>query len=135
MSVLTEWMSAHRSLLEWLGVGSAVLLVATLFALPIAIIKLPEDYFIRDWRESADKSGRWAAAVVVKNLLGVLLIVVGIAMLVLPGQGLLTILFGIALTNFPGKFRLERRLVSISSVRGALDKIRAAAGRPPLRLS
>lgn len=128
-------MSAHRSLLEWLGVGSAVLLVATLVALPIVIIKLPEDYFIRDRRESADESGRWAAAVVVKNLLGVLLIVVGIAMLVLPGQGLMTILFGIALTDFPGKFRLERKLVNISSVRAALDRIRAAAGRPPLRLS
>ena len=75
------------------------------------------------------------AVVLVKNAIGIVLILVGFAMLILPGQGLLTILFGIALTNFPGKFRLERRIVNIPSVRGALDRIRSAAGRPPLRLS
>lgn len=138
MSVIIKWISAHRSLLEWLGVGSLVLLVVTLVAMPIAIINLPEDYFIRDRRGSAGRAGRspvWAGLVLVKNAIGVVLILSGLAMLLLPGQGLLTILFGVALTNFPGKYRLERRIVNLPAVRAALDKIRAAAGRLPLRLS
>jgi hypothetical protein len=73
--------------------------------------------------------------VLVKNAIGIVLILSGLAMLVLPGQGVLTILFGVALTNFPGKYRLERRIVNSPSVRGALDRIRSAAGRSPLRLS
>ena len=138
MSFITEWISAHRSLLEWLGVGSLVLLVVSLVAMPIVIVNLPEDYFIRDRRESVRRTGRssvWAGMVLVKNVIGIVLILSGLAMLVLPGQGLLTILFGVALTNFPGKYRLERRIVNSPAVRGALDKIRSAAGRPPLRLS
>lgn len=138
MSALTEWISEHRSLLEGLGVGSLVLLLVTLVVMPLVIIKLPEDYFIRDRRESVRRSGHslvWAGVVLVKNAIGIVLILSGLAMLVLPGQGVLTILFGVALTNFPGKYRLERRIVSSPSVRGALDRIRSAAGRPPLRLS
>jgi hypothetical protein len=138
LSRISEWISANRDLLEWLGVGSLVLLVITLVVMPIVIINLPEDYFIRDRRESAQKAARsplWAAMILVKNAIGIVFVLTGFAMLVLPGQGLLTILFGVALTNFPGKFRLERKIVNIPSVRGALDKIRSAAGRSPLRLS
>jgi hypothetical protein len=138
MTAITEWISAHRSLLEWLGVASLVLLVVTVVVMPIVIINLPEDYFIRDRRESVVGSGRspwWAAMALVKNGIGILLILSGLAMLVLPGQGVLTILFGVALTNFPGKYRLERRIVNSPAVCGALDKIRSAAGRQPLRLS
>lgn len=138
MSALTEWISAHRSLLEGLAAGSLVLLVVTLVVMPIVIIKLPEDYFIRDRRESVRRSGRslvWAGVVLVKNAIGIVLILSGLAMLVLPGQGVLTILFGVALTNFPGKYRLERKIVNSPSVRSALDRVRSAAGRPPLRLS
>ena len=40
---------------------------------------------------------------IAKNLLGFVLIVAGIAMLVLPGQGLLTIVVGVVLMNFPGR--------------------------------
>ena len=38
---------------------------------------------------------------------------VGVAMLALPGQGLLTMLVGIMLMNFPGKFRLEQALIRL----------------------
>ena len=138
MDVLKEWISANRGLLEWLGVSSLALLLLTLVVMPIVIIRLPEDYFIRDRRESVRETTRsplWAGVVLIKNVIGILLVLSGLAMLLLPGQGLLTILFGVALTNFPGKYRLERRIVNSPAVRGALDKVRLAAGRPPLRLS
>ena len=37
-------------------------------------------------------------------------------MLVLPGQGILTILMGLFLMNFPGKYRLERKVVTLPQV-------------------
>jgi hypothetical protein len=55
-------------------------------------------------------------------------------MLLLPGQGLLTILMGLALTNFPGKYDLERRIVSRPAVSTALNRIRRAGSRPPLEM-
>ena len=54
-------------------------------------------------------------------------------MLVLPGQGLLTILIGIGISDFPGKYKLERRLVSVPGILGAINWIRGKARVEPLR--
>ena len=67
-------------------------------------------------------------------LFGFALILAGVAMLVLPGQGILTILMGVALANFPGKFTLERRLVRQPAVGRALNRIREIAGKVHLEL-
>ena len=71
---------------------------------------------------------------ITKNLVGVLLVLVGLAMLVLPGQGILTILIGISLLEFPGKHRLELAIVKRSSIRRAIDRIRQRSGTEPLNL-
>lgn len=70
-----------------------------------------------------------------KNLVGVVFLLAGIAMLVLPGQGLLTVLIGISLIDFPGKHRLEARLVSQRLVLQAINAVRHRFGRPPLVLA
>jgi len=67
----------------------------------------------------------------VKNIIGVLLILAGIAMLVLPGQGVLTILIGLGITDFPGKYKLERKLVSNQAVFKSLNWMRKRAGVEP----
>jgi hypothetical protein len=69
-----------------------------------------------------------------KNVLGLLLIGAGIAMLLLPGQGLLTIVIGIMLLNFPGKRKLELRLIRIPALLRTVNRLRAKADRPPLEL-
>lgn len=58
----------------------------------------------------------------------------GIAMLVLPGQGLLTILIGLLLLDFPGKRAVELRLVRRPAIRGFLDRMRQKRGVPPFVL-
>ncbi|MGB1110330.1 MAG: PGPGW domain-containing protein, partial [Gammaproteobacteria bacterium] len=72
-----------------------------------------------------------------RSAFGLLLLLAGIAMLVLPGQGILTILIGIGLMEFPGKFALECRLAGIPSVYRALNWIRRKGGQsdfsPPAR--
>jgi hypothetical protein len=69
-----------------------------------------------------------------KNLLGLVFVLAGLAMLVLPGQGLLTLLIGLLLLDFPGKRAIERRLVARPTLRAFLDRMRAKRGAPPLQL-
>lgn len=66
-----------------------------------------------------------------KILLGIFLLVCGLAMLVLPGQGLITILIGLSLIPFPGKHKLEQYLLARKSVRSSLNWIRLKAHKEP----
>ena len=58
----------------------------------------------------------------------------GMAMLVLPGQGLLTLLMGFLLLDFPGKYRLEKWLFLRRRVREGVNWLRKRAGSEPLRV-
>jgi hypothetical protein len=106
--------------------------------MPVLIARMRADYFVRPgppattWlgRHPLTQAGIW----VVKNLIGVVLLIAGIAMMVLPGQGIITVLVALTLMDFPGKRRLELRLIRQHQVRHAVDWIRARAGRPPLTL-
>ena len=66
-------------------------------------------------------------------MLGAIFIVAGIAMIFLPGQGAITILIGITLTDFPGKYRLERWLVTRRPILRSINWLRERRGHPPLR--
>ena len=55
-------------------------------------------------------------------------------MLVLPGQGLLTILLGVTLLDFPGKFRMQKWVISRKGVLDSINWIRAKAHKRPLEL-
>jgi hypothetical protein len=69
-----------------------------------------------------------------KNLLGVVLVLAGAAMLVGPGQGVLTIFIGVMLLDFPGRRRLELALLSRPAVIAGINRVRARFGRPPMQL-
>ena len=68
---------------------------------------------------------------ITKIIAGVCLLVSGIIMLVLPGQGLITMLIGLSLLPFPGKNRMEQNLLSQKSVRSSLNWIRIKANKEP----
>ena len=75
-------------------------------------------------------------ALVAKNVAGVLLVGLGLAMAVpgVPGQGLLTALIGLSLLSFPGKRRLERRLIRRPLVLRNVNRLRHRFHRAPLEL-
>ncbi|HMO03386.1 MAG TPA: PGPGW domain-containing protein [Kiritimatiellia bacterium] len=133
---MESFWQAHAGWIGWLTVISMVLFVATLVALPPVIARIPADYFVRRRRARLLRQGpkRWLGYLVLvgKNLAGGLLVLAGLAMLVLPGQGVVTILAGLLLLDFPGKFRLERRLVRQPAVMKALNWIRRQRGQLPL---
>jgi hypothetical protein len=111
------------------SLGSLVL-VAT--ALPVVIVRLPADYFAQSRLPIAANRGVWHWILrIVKNLLGLIFVLVGLVMIVLPGQGVLTVLIGLLLLEFPGKRRFERWLVRRPKLRGFMDQLRARRGRPP----
>ncbi|GAB4160411.1 MAG: hypothetical protein Tsb009_37720 [Planctomycetaceae bacterium] len=134
-----DWLSQHEELIWWLGVTSIVSFIGTLVAIPWVVVRIRADYFLHP--EAPESSWRSRHPVirflilVVKNLLGGIFILAGIAMLVLPGQGILSILIGISLLNFPGKRALEFWLIRQPGVLKAVNWIRAKADRSPLEVN
>lgn len=136
VGALSDWVAGHGVLLGALALLGVVSLLATVFALPWLLVRIPEDYFRHgdrrelraDWRHPLVRR----VLALARNLLGGLLVIAGVAMLVLPGQGLLTILIGLVLTDFPGKYALEKRLVRRPGVLRAINWLRRRAGHPPL---
>jgi hypothetical protein len=110
-------------------------MVGAVVGVPWVVARLPSDYFNQPqravWREWGDEP--WFALLLggIKNLVGALLVLLGVVMLVTPGQGLLTLLVGLLLMNFPGKYRLERWLVGRRGVLTALNWLRRRGGHAP----
>lgn len=135
MTIL-DWIRNHEGLVYAVGVSSAVLFVVTLLGVPFVVARLPRDFFLGE-RQTALALHHpllrtaWRVA---RNVLGVFLLVFGIAMLVLPGQGILTLLAALVLLEFPGKQRAELWILRLPSVRLGLNWLRERAGKKPLRL-
>jgi len=109
-----------------LAVVSVVMFVGTVVAMPLFIVRLPDDYFVRS------RPPRSVPRRVLTTLVGLTLVTLGIAMLVLPGQGILTILVGLGVLELPFKDRLIARLLGNAKVAGAIDKLRHKAGKGSL---
>lgn len=128
----------NERLVALLAVVSIVTFVASLIIVPWLLVRLPSDYFVRSRRTpSALRAAHPVlrlALLIAKNVLGVVLLGGGIAMLVLPGQGLLTMVLGISLIDFPGKYALERALVRRRAVHKSINWIRRKGGREPIEI-
>ncbi|KXX64011.1 PGPGW domain-containing protein [Marichromatium gracile] len=131
-----HWVETHQALSAWLAGLSVAVFLFSLLSLPFLVARIPADYFAAP----AHRPGRLrrhhplvhAALRLLKNLSGALLLLCGLLMLVLPGQGLLTMLMGLILIDFPGKYRLERRLVANPHLLGAINWLRRTRGVPPV---
>ncbi len=138
MTEIMDWLRGHENILHQLGTLSLILLLVTVVVLPIAVAKLPEDYFEKEQREPASSKRKnpllWTIISLIKNVIGLFMILAGLVMLVLPGQGTVAILVGLALTNFPGKYKLQRRIASQSAVLKTLNKVRELAKAPPFSM-
>jgi len=131
------WFSNNPGILIGLGVSSFFIFIISIIGISWFVAQIPEDYFLSIKR----KPTKWIEQKPVlrllvlfgKNIIGLSLLVGGLLMIVLPGQGLLTIVTGLLLINYPGKFRLEQKIVGIPSVFKTLNWIRIKANKPPLR--
>ncbi len=102
--------------------------VATLVAIPVILMKVPDDWFVRPPRAHG------VPLKIVRTALGFALIALGIAMIVLPGQGVLTILVGLSILDLPIKHRMIAKILGNRKVHAGIDKLRRKAGKGSLRV-
>lgn len=136
MVAVFNWFGEHPEVVATIAVGSLVLALVSVAVVVVAITRMSPDYFVAAKPADASWGQRHPALrillLVLKTALGLALLITGIAMLVVPGQGLLTILIGLGLMEFPGKRSLERRLVREPHVFNAINWIRTKHNQPPL---
>ncbi len=133
--VVVDIWSRYQREVWMLGIASAAMLVISAVLIPYLIVRLPADFYAESnhrRRLFQDKPLLRILFLAVKNTLGGLLLVAGILMLVLPGQGILTILAALALLDFPGKRALEMRVLHTPAISKSIDWLRQRAGREPL---
>jgi len=139
LTAAMEWIESHQAILWWFGSASIVVFFLGLLIVPIVVLRIPADYFDHPRRPAS----RWAGqhpvvrgmVRVVGNILGCAFLLAGLAMLLLPGQGLLTILIGFLVLDFPGKYRWEKWLLRRRLVLRPVNALRRRAGRAPLRVA
>jgi hypothetical protein len=112
--------------------------VASLVVTPWFLVRMPADYFKTHKPHLLDRlkasTVPHCLLICLKNLTGLLLLVLGIAMLALPGQGVLTLIVAVCLLDFPKKMEIEAKLVSRPKVLRTVNWLRRKAGRPDLEI-
>lgn len=121
--------------LWWIGAASGLMALGSLVAIPFFISRIPADYFLAPKDENPPNRPYLAIiSALFKNLLGIIFVLAGLAMLVLPGQGLITLIIGLMLMNFPGKKTLLLRIFQRPTVLSTVNAIRAKTKQPPLTM-
>jgi len=127
-----SWISKEA----WVGLFalSVIAFIGTLLAIPAILIRMPPDYFQnhhhKPWFANHHPVVR-ILGLFVKNIIGIVFLLAGMAMLVLPGQGLLTMLLGILFIDFPGKHRLEKKLNQHPTILKTINALRKKVDKPP----
>ena len=133
-----NWVRTHPSLTMWTFVGSLVLTIGGLIAVPLAVTYMPSDHFLDAAQQRRRFTHRHPLVALLlrtlRNVLGLVLIVLGVIMLFVPGPGVVALLAGLSLAEFPGRRRLELWLVLLPGVLPQIQRLRAKAGQPPLVL-
>lgn len=131
MNILENLLRILSPWLPVLGWISLIMFVLSLALVPVLLVKIPTNYFVREERSSASTkmtSIHYSLVWLFRNLAGLALVIAGLAMIVLPGQGLLTILLGLFVADFPGKHNLERKIVNLPAVYQSINWIREKRG-------
>lgn len=118
------------------SVASLVLALSSLALMPLLLVRMPADYATRKVPTLGERLSharpRQAAVLLLRNLAGGILVLLGLVMLFVPGQGLLTVAAGLVLLDGPGKHRLLVGLLRRPTLARAVQRLRARRGVPLL---
>ena len=133
---ITEFVSNYKIYILWLATISLFVFIFSLVSIKWLVALIPTDYFVKKNISKSKKSYSllWLMSIIVKNIIGYTLILGGILMLVLPGQGLFTILMGLILSNYPGKYTIEKRIISIPRILKTINWLRKKSNKPRLEI-
>ena len=120
-------------LLQFLAWLSLITFSLSLICIPWIVARLPKDYFrapsqakrVPQYRASVKK----VMLLILRNIVGILLLAAGVAMLFLPGQGLITMIMGLAVMSFPYKQLLLHTVTRPIPVQRSLDWIRKKSNK------
>lgn len=120
-----------------IGISTSIaLLVVSAWIAIKFILTLPTDYLTNDKYKTLVKpqtTKEWTN-VIIKNILGVILVISGVVMLITPGQGVLTILIGIMLLDFPGRYNLELKILKNPTTLKQINQIRRRYNKDDLAI-
>ena len=137
-----EWLLDYWQSLTWNGIllGTGIFLLSfalSFLAIGIVMIKIPANYFSSHYRQDFMPNAPWLVRlglVIVKNVFGVLLILLGMLLSLpgIPGQGILTILLGLVMLDVPGKRTLEGKIIKHFRVLPTINRLRKRYNKTPL---
>ena len=132
-----DWLDQHETTAALIAGGTFVLLILQLLSIPLILAALPTDYFVTEQRITPrwlrDRPALHLTLRILANVFGLIFIILGIIMLVAPGQGIISILVGLGLTDFPAKHHLQRRLAARQPVLKTMNWCRRLLKQPPLK--
>ena len=134
---LIEIFNVYKNLILWFGSISLFVFLFSLLSIKWLVSLILEDYFINK-KDSKIKTSNiffWYIVLIFKNLIGYSLILGGIMMLVLPGQGLFTIIIGLMMSNYPGKYSIEKKFIAIPTILKSINWLRRKSNKPPIRIA
>lgn len=125
-----SFLSEYQDLIILMAGVSLAAFVVSIIVLPVILIRLPADYFVRPPQIPRNHPMVHILLKILKNVIGLVLLILGFVMLFIPGQGILTMLFGMGLMDFPGKRALQTRIACAPRVHESLDWLRSKTNRP-----
>ena len=121
-------MRASPGLIIAFGVASLAMVIVSAWGTKRFITRAPVDYFMRP------PPPRTVGARVLRTAIGVPVVLAGVAMLVLPGQGVLTIVLGLLILDLPIQRKVAEWLVGRPAIHRTITGWRRASGQPPLQM-
>ena len=124
----------YKSIIFWLGLLSFIIFIFSLVTIKWLVALIPSDYFVskKDTKFKSEYPFIWLISMIIKNIIGYVLIIGGILMLLLPGQGLFTIFIGLMMSNYPGKYYIEKKFIAIPSILKTINWLRKQSNKEPI---
>jgi hypothetical protein len=129
---ITNIYNEYQILFFWLGIMSILTIIASIVLVPLFIKHIPIDYFTNSKYHQIKLNNAYnIAKFILRNILGLLLIIAGIIMLLTPGKGIISIIIGLFLMQFKGKYKLEKKLIQNDATFKTLNWIREKTNKKP----
>ena len=126
----------NEVILFWISILSILFFFISLLFIKTIILKIPDDYFIRKKNLFISENIYLSILYLfIKNIIGIIFLIGGVMMLVLPGQGILTIIIALMLLDFPGKKYFEGKIIKSKPVLKSINWVRKKSNKAPLRVN
>ena len=126
-----------KDTLLWVSMVSGAGLLVIAVVTPWLIVRMPEDFFSNPQRYNWIDRKPAAIRVpirILKNLLAIVLVIVGVVMFLTPASGLFPILLGVVLADVPGKQKLQRWILERKTIRKGMNWLRRKFHRKPVQM-